>query len=96
MSAFTRFIFYAALAHVAFARRVDKDINLSHGYDLDTFVTRPDIRVPRMNVKKHIPDQIAPGYWFFAPYGELGGIPDRLEYIPYQVGPMIYDGDGVS
>jgi len=49
-----------------------------------------------MNVKKHIPDQIAPGYWFFAPYGELGGIPDRLEYIPYQVGPMIYDGDGVS
>jgi len=39
MSAFTRFIFWSALAHVALSRRTDKDVNLAHGQDLNIYVT---------------------------------------------------------
>ncbi|KAJ9616214.1 hypothetical protein H2204_013958, partial [Knufia peltigerae] len=55
---------------------------------------RPDIRAPRWNVTKHYPDLITPGYWFVAPYTNWVTVPDRLEYLPAQVGPHIYDGDG--
>ncbi len=56
---------------------------------------RPDIRAPRWNITKHRPDAINHGYYFVSPYTYWQSIPDRLEYQPYQVGPHIYDGDGV-
>jgi len=57
---------------------------------------RPDIRAPLWHVTKHEPSLITPGYWFVSPYAYWKNIPDRLEYTPYQVGPHIYDGNGVS
>ncbi|PSK42094.1 hypothetical protein B9Z65_4008 [Elsinoe australis] len=64
------------------------------GDDLFSFVTRPDIRAPRWRVTKHHPDLIAPGYWLIGAYTEMGLLGERLEYIPQQVGPHIYDGSG--
>jgi len=46
-------------------------------------------------VTKYDPSQISAGYWFVAPYTDFKNLPDRSEYTPAQVGPHIYDGDGV-
>jgi hypothetical protein len=89
-----------------------KHKNLREGSDLFSFVTvrlstsspglnaddfqRPDLRAPKWNITKHKPELICPGYWFVTPYIDWWGAPARLEYTPYQVGPHIYDGDGVS
>lgn len=54
------------------------------------FITRPDIDAPVFNIKVHKPNIIAPGYWFIAPYGNLG----QAKPTDYWVGPYIYDGDG--
>lgn len=56
------------------------------------FVTRPDLRPPRLNITTYFPDRLAKGYWFVAPYADLGaqsGVPGFC-----QIGPHIYDGDG--
>ncbi|KAK7888343.1 hypothetical protein LTR67_008689 [Exophiala xenobiotica] len=67
---------------------------ISHGSDLLSFITRPEIRAPRWNVTKHHPDLITPGYWFVGPYTNWATVPERSEYLPFQVGPHIYDGNG--
>lgn len=57
-----------------------------------SFVTRPDIRPPRLSIVKHHSDLLAKGYWFVAPYADLGaqsGAPGLC-----QIGPHIYDGNG--
>lgn len=37
----------------------------------------------------------APGYWFVAPYGQINPEAPTQKYQQYQVGPYIYDNDGV-
>ncbi|PNS14555.1 Isotrichodermin C-15 hydroxylase [Sphaceloma murrayae] len=71
-----------------------EDAVLREGRDLASYVSRPDIRAPLWKVTKHVPDLIAPGYWFVSPYDKWKSAPIRREYMPYQVGPHIYDGDG--
>ncbi|KAJ5605405.1 hypothetical protein N7510_008186 [Penicillium lagena] len=64
--------------------------------DLDDFmslVTLPDVWVVNFEVIYHDRTRVSPGYWFVAPYG-------KIEYLksgpqPFQVGPYIYDEDGV-
>lgn len=54
---------------------------------------RPDLRPPRLNVTTHHRDRLGSGYWFIAPYADLGaqsGCPGLC-----QVGPHIYDDGGV-
>lgn len=67
------------------------------GSDLEHFITRPELKAPRMNVTKHHPDAITEGYMFFAPYSELEAQfrTTRREHIPCQNGAHIYDGNGV-
>jgi hypothetical protein len=63
--------------------------------DLTSFVSRPEIRVPIYDVQNHHPERITPGYWFVAPYGELGDSIQSMSYLqPCQTGPVIYDGAG--
>lgn len=54
------------------------------------FNTRPDIDAPVFNVKIHDENSLADGYWFIAPYGQLGQ--DRPGQ--HWDGPHIYDGKG--
>ncbi|KAK5174048.1 uncharacterized protein LTR77_001128 [Saxophila tyrrhenica] len=54
------------------------------------YVTRPDIDAPVFHVDVHDEHAVAPGYWFVAPYGQLGQ--DRPG--PQWDGPHIYDGKG--
>lgn len=42
------------------------------------------------------PDAIASGYWFVANYIDLESKPPDSAFQPYQIGPHIFDGDGVS
>lgn len=67
------------------------------GSDLESFVTRPELRAPRYVVSKHHPvDQITDGYWFVAHYPSLFDQEPsfRKEHVPCQTGPHIYDNDG--
>lgn len=63
--------------------------------DLISFVSRPDIRAPKFEVVKHNSDLISPGYWFVAPYPVMAPEPREKKWSPCQVGPHIYDADGV-
>ena len=36
-----------------------------------------------------------PGYWFVAPYGQVDPENPTHKYEQYQIGPYIYDNDGV-
>lgn len=67
------------------------------GSDLEHFITRPELKAPRLNVTEYYPDAIKDGYWFFAPYTDLESQPKsaRREHVPFQVGPHIYDRNGV-
>ncbi|EME83218.1 uncharacterized protein MYCFIDRAFT_137029 [Pseudocercospora fijiensis CIRAD86] len=67
------------------------------GSDLESFVTRPELRAPRYIVSRHHPkDRIAEGYWFVAHYPSLFDAQPswRKEHVPCQTGPHIYDNDG--
>jgi hypothetical protein len=68
------------------------------GSDLVNFVSRPDIKAPRMLVQKHKPDGIAPGYWFLTPYAYFYTQHKawHREYIGCQTGATIYDDNGVG
>ena len=61
-----------------------------------TFHQRPDIRAPKYEFTYYDRDAATPGYIFTAPYGILDVPPVRPEFLPCQVGPHIYDMDGVS
>ncbi|PWY84739.1 hypothetical protein BO70DRAFT_395420 [Aspergillus heteromorphus CBS 117.55] len=62
--------------------------------DLLSFVTMPNTRAIKFNVTQHHPDRISPGYWFVAPYWYFEADPPDGKFMPCQVGPHIYDGDG--
>ncbi|KAI1147217.1 ASST-domain-containing protein [Nemania diffusa] len=67
---------------------------LDGGDDLFKFVTRPDLMSPKFNITYHHREQIAPGYWFVTPFKFIGHGLDDVKWVPCQMGPMIYDGDG--
>jgi hypothetical protein len=60
-------------------------------------IQRPEIRAPKFDVTVYEPEKLAPGYWFIAPYAKLAQeyFPSRV-LQPCQIGPSIYDGNGVS
>ena len=54
------------------------------------YVTRPDIDAPVFDIEIHDKAAVAPGYWFVAPYGQLGQDRPGQQWD----GPHIYDGNG--
>ncbi|KAL4919371.1 ASST-domain-containing protein [Aspergillus aurantiobrunneus] len=63
--------------------------------DLMSFVTLPKVRALKFDVSYRDREAVAPGYWFVAPYGIIEPEVPTKQWIPYQVGPYIYDGDGI-
>ncbi|PYI10928.1 hypothetical protein BO78DRAFT_393478 [Aspergillus sclerotiicarbonarius CBS 121057] len=59
-----------------------------------TSVQMPNIRAIKFNVTHHHPDLVSPGYWFVAPYWYFEADAPDGKYMPCQVGPHIYDGNG--
>ncbi|BCR94111.1 uncharacterized protein AKAW2_11157A [Aspergillus luchuensis] len=66
-----------------------------HDEDLMSFVTLPEVRALKWEITHHDRDRAAPGYWFVAPYGMIDPESPTRKYLQYQVGPYIYDQDGV-
>ncbi|PYH40112.1 uncharacterized protein BP01DRAFT_387643 [Aspergillus saccharolyticus JOP 1030-1] len=62
--------------------------------DLWQYRTLPQHRIPKWNITHYHRDATAPGYWFVAPYWVTVGEPYTTRWMPYQVGPYIYDQDG--
>ncbi|KAK2754654.1 hypothetical protein FQN54_006787 [Arachnomyces sp. PD_36] len=62
--------------------------------DLTTFVSEPEIKAPLFDVTIHNKDRVSPGYWFVAPYWLIRPEEATNRYMPCQIGPHIYDGDG--
>ena len=60
-----------------------------------TLRQRPDIRSPKLNVTIHLPDELASGYLFLAPYDCLECQYAADVFVPQQIGPHIYDRYGV-
>jgi len=58
-----------------------------------TFVSRPDLRPPRWNITTSNAERLSPGYWFIAPYADLGAQSGSASSC--QIGPHIYDDEGV-
>lgn len=72
-----------------------KQWDMVHDHDLTSFVTRPDIKAPLFDVAIYEPDKVSPGYWFLAPYWLISPESFTQKFQPCQVGPHIYDADGV-
>jgi hypothetical protein len=70
-------------------RVVQLDEN-KHHEEFWTFVTRPDLDAPRWNIKIHDEENVAPGYWFVAPYEEV----EQESGSAAWNAPHIYDADG--
>ena len=71
------------------------DLAFGDDSDLTNFVTRPEIKTPKFNVSIYDDSQIAPGYWFVAPYAMIFQQPHAHKYYqPCQTGPTIYDNRG--
>ncbi|KAJ5806248.1 uncharacterized protein N7503_003850 [Penicillium pulvis] len=66
-----------------------------HDADLMSFVTLPEVRALKWEVTHHDREREAPGYWFVAPYGQISPENPTQKYQQYQVGPYIYDNDGM-
>ncbi|PYI02540.1 hypothetical protein BO78DRAFT_217191 [Aspergillus sclerotiicarbonarius CBS 121057] len=80
-------LFALLFLQLAFAQRRDED--------LTSFVTLPEVRALKFEITHHNRDRASPGYWFVAPYGLIDPeIPTR-KHLQYQVGPYIYDQDGI-
>ncbi|KAJ5312640.1 hypothetical protein PENANT_c007G09327 [Penicillium antarcticum] len=63
--------------------------------DLLSFVSLPDTRALKWDVTHHDRERQAPGYWFVAPYGQITGEASTQKFHQYQVGPYIYDDNGM-
>ncbi|KAJ6145306.1 hypothetical protein N7470_009201 [Penicillium chermesinum] len=66
-----------------------------HDADLMSFVTLPEVRALKWEVTHYDRERQAPGYWFVAPYGQITPENPTQKYQQYQVGPYIYDNDGM-
>ncbi|PYH82405.1 hypothetical protein BO82DRAFT_431652 [Aspergillus uvarum CBS 121591] len=76
------------------AGRATSDFTASDDSDLMVFRTLPQHRIPKWNITHYHRNATAPGYWFVAPYWVTVGEPYTTRWMPYQVGPYIYDQDG--
>ncbi|KAJ5722793.1 hypothetical protein N7488_000828 [Penicillium malachiteum] len=65
-----------------------------HDLDLYSFVTLPEVRALKFEIKHIDRERQAPGYWFVAPYGQIDPEQSTHRYQQYQIGPYIYDNDG--
>ncbi|KAJ5628251.1 hypothetical protein N7490_010479 [Penicillium lividum] len=74
---------------------VQNAVSQRHDADLMSFVTLPEVRALKWEVTHHDREREAPGYWFVAPYGQISPENPTQKYQQYQVGPYIYDNDGV-
>lgn len=89
---------YATLVFSAF-RIAEAGIDLGFGNDNDltSFVTRPEIKVPKFEVSVYHADKVTPGYWFVGPYASIFQESQASSYYQAcQTGPAIYDQTGVS
>ncbi|KAJ5127403.1 hypothetical protein N7448_008182 [Penicillium atrosanguineum] len=66
-----------------------------HDADLMSFVTLPEVRALRWDVHYLDRARAEPGYWFVAPYGQISPEMATKKYQQYQVGPYIYDDNGM-
>lgn len=55
----------------------------------------PEVRALKFNVAYYDRESVSPGYWFVAPYGVIDPEAPTKQWKPCQVGPYIYDADGV-
>ena len=62
--------------------------------DLTSFVTRPELKVPILQVTKHLPELVTDGYIFMATYVRVDSEPFTKFYQPCQVGPIIWNLEG--
>ncbi|KAL4880025.1 ASST-domain-containing protein [Aspergillus karnatakaensis] len=85
-------LFTSILLSLAFGRAFG---NAGDDDDLMSFVTLPKVRALKFDVSYTNRDAVAPGYWFVAPYGVIEPEEPTKQWMPYQVGPHIYDQDGI-
>ncbi|KAJ5617577.1 hypothetical protein N7537_002691 [Penicillium hordei] len=71
-------------------------LDTSNDDDMITYITLPQHRVLKWNVTYYDrPDlEVAPGYWFVAPYHLNQGEPKTNRWTPCQIGPYIFDYKG--
>jgi hypothetical protein len=55
----------------------------------------PDVRAVKFNIEYHNRERVSPGYWFVSPYLHIDPDPPSSLYEQYQIGPHIYDDEGV-
>ncbi|KAJ6096907.1 hypothetical protein N7486_007653 [Penicillium sp. IBT 16267x] len=63
--------------------------------DLYSFVTLPEVRALKFEIEHIDRERQQPGYWFVAPYGQIAPEESTHRYTQYQIGPYIYDNDGM-
>ncbi|KAJ5641777.1 hypothetical protein N7490_005777 [Penicillium lividum] len=66
-----------------------------HDSDLLSFVTLPEVRALKFQIEHIDRERQQPGYWFVAPYGQIDPEASTHRYTQYQVGPYIYDNEGM-
>ncbi|KAJ5927898.1 hypothetical protein N7466_006854 [Penicillium verhagenii] len=66
-----------------------------HDKDLYSFVTLPEVRALKFEMVHIDRERQQPGYWFVAPYGQINPEAATQRYTQYQIGPYIYDNDGM-
>lgn len=73
------------------------DVTSDSDEDLTSFVSRPDIKVPLLDVNVYDEQATSPGYWFLGPYTSITQQPHpKNVYQACQIGPAIYDDHGVG
>ncbi|KAF2481514.1 ASST-domain-containing protein [Neohortaea acidophila] len=71
------------------------DLAMGDDGDLESFVTRPELKAPKFRVTMYEPDEVDRGYWFVGPYGDIYQKDHAAKYYQAcQTGPHIFDGDG--
>jgi hypothetical protein len=63
--------------------------------NLRILVQLPDVRAVKFDITYQDRNRVAPGYWFVSPYLHISPDEPTSLYEQYQVGPHIYDQDGV-
>ncbi|KAK4864246.1 hypothetical protein LT330_010039 [Penicillium expansum] len=71
-------------------------LDTSNDDDLISYITLPQHRVLKWNVTYYDRPglEVAPGYWFVAPYHLNQGEPKTNRWMPCQIGPYIFDYKG--
>jgi hypothetical protein len=59
------------------------------------FFQRPEIKAPKFNVTYYDREKTASGYWFVAPYSYIEMRDRSVGWTPCEIGPHIYDSEGV-